>query len=316
MPTPISLITPVYNEEKILKVFLERLLTSTILPAEFIFVDAGSTDNSIVLVKEWKEKHPALEIKIIELPRAYPGRARNEAIKRASQEWIAFLDVGVLPEPNWLEEAYSFAQKNEAPAAWGVCRFSGLNPWTTMLCALSYGQGGIFPYFLSATLCHRSVFDKIGLFREELRSSEDVIWRNAFFKAYGKKYLCLTALVEYHFFPPTFWKAVKKWFIYAYFSARSKIYYPQQAVYFLFYSALTILLVAYPWIGLTVLFVYSVLRGVVLPMLKGRPTIWWGTHHLSLLLAPGVALALDLSKFFGFLLGTIKNLTVFDRSPQ
>ena len=52
----ISVICPVYNGEKFITKTIRSILNQSILPDEVIFCDDGSTDNSYLLIKKYKNK--------------------------------------------------------------------------------------------------------------------------------------------------------------------------------------------------------------------------------------------------------------------
>ena len=62
----LSVILPVYNVAKYLPRCIESLLRQTLDDFEIIFVNDGSPDNSIDILKKYQEKYPE---KIIELCR-------------------------------------------------------------------------------------------------------------------------------------------------------------------------------------------------------------------------------------------------------
>ncbi|MGM9987217.1 MAG: glycosyltransferase family 2 protein, partial [Bacillaceae bacterium] len=51
----VSVIIPVYNAEVYLEECIQSLLKQTINECEFIFVNDGSTDNSLSILKRYKE---------------------------------------------------------------------------------------------------------------------------------------------------------------------------------------------------------------------------------------------------------------------
>lgn len=69
-------------------------------PQEILFVDNGSTDGSAA----WLREQP--DVTLIQNPSNYGApRARNQAIRQATGDWIAFLDGDVFVTKNWLERA-------------------------------------------------------------------------------------------------------------------------------------------------------------------------------------------------------------------
>ena len=95
----ISIIIPLYNKEKYIKKCIESVLLQSITDFEIVIVDDGSTDNSIAIIKSFKNER----IHIIRQRNQGPSKARNTGLKNASGEWILFLDADDILIPGSLE---------------------------------------------------------------------------------------------------------------------------------------------------------------------------------------------------------------------
>ena len=74
----ISIIIPVYNEEKWIRQTIENIKEQTYTNYEIILIDDGSTDKSKQIMKQYKDKN----IKLICLDKNMgPAIARNEGLK-------------------------------------------------------------------------------------------------------------------------------------------------------------------------------------------------------------------------------------------
>lgn len=95
----ISVIVPVYNTAA----YLERVigaLEAQDFPKdgyELIFVDNGSCDGSADIL----QRHP--KIRVLQEPERGSYAARNQGVKQARGEILAFSDSDCYPAPNWLE---------------------------------------------------------------------------------------------------------------------------------------------------------------------------------------------------------------------
>lgn len=94
MTKRLSIIIPVYNESKRLKNSWEKIkkyfLSKNYL-AEIIFVNDGSLDNSLLIIKKFKAKFP---IKIITYPKNQgKGFAIRKGVLAASGKIILFMDI-------------------------------------------------------------------------------------------------------------------------------------------------------------------------------------------------------------------------------
>ena len=86
----ISVIIPVYNAEKYLRVCLDSVVNQTLEDIEIICVNDGSTDKSSNILKEYAEK----DGRIIILTQKNQGAAiaRNKGISVAKGEYLSLLD--------------------------------------------------------------------------------------------------------------------------------------------------------------------------------------------------------------------------------
>ena len=111
MDVKLSIIVPVYNVEKYLERCLETLVNQTIKEYEIIIVVDGSTDNSIEIVKKYKEKYSNL-IKYVETENRGLSAARNHGIDLAKGEYIGFVDSDDYISTNMYEKLYKCAKDN------------------------------------------------------------------------------------------------------------------------------------------------------------------------------------------------------------
>lgn len=87
----VSFIIPVYNGSHFIKQCVQTLLNQTYTHWEAIFVNDGSTDNTLELLK----KHAKLDnrIKVYHQTNQGAAAARNKGIEQATGDYITFLDV-------------------------------------------------------------------------------------------------------------------------------------------------------------------------------------------------------------------------------
>lgn len=111
----ISVIVPVYNIEKYLPRCIDSILDQTYKNWEAIFVNDGSTDNSLKILEEYKKRDE--RIKIIDKKNAGSGAARNDGIENSRGEYVAFLDSDDWYEKNFLEKLYNNLTENNSDVA-------------------------------------------------------------------------------------------------------------------------------------------------------------------------------------------------------
>ena len=108
----VSVIVPVYNEERYLKQCLDSLRGQTLEEMEIICVDDGSTDSSPQILAEYARKDS--RIKVLTQKNRFAGEARNHALKYAKGKFVAFLDADDYFAPDMLEKMYRRAEKYKA----------------------------------------------------------------------------------------------------------------------------------------------------------------------------------------------------------
>ncbi len=87
----VSVIMPVYNEEKYIKKALESFVKQTLEEKELICIDDGSNDHSVEIIKEFAGKFH--NIQLLTQPGRGAGPARNLGIRKAAGEYVCFLDA-------------------------------------------------------------------------------------------------------------------------------------------------------------------------------------------------------------------------------
>ena len=111
MIVPVSAILPTRNRAPILARFLETLFHQEVLPAEIVICDASDNDDTDNLIQSefprWDSR-----VRWVYQRAARTGLApqRNQAVARASQPFVWFLDDDILLEPGclrWLYETVS-----------------------------------------------------------------------------------------------------------------------------------------------------------------------------------------------------------------
>lgn len=88
MTLAVSLIIPVHNGARYIRETLESALNQSCLPAEILVVDDASTDDTVSIVKN-VSKH----IRIVAIAKSGADAARNEGVRCAEGDLIAFADA-------------------------------------------------------------------------------------------------------------------------------------------------------------------------------------------------------------------------------
>ena len=99
----LSVIIPVYNTELYLRECLNSVVAQTYKDMEIICVNDGSTDNSLEILNEYKEKDT--RIKVITIKNQGPATARNTGLYAATGKYITFVDSDDYIEKTTYEKA-------------------------------------------------------------------------------------------------------------------------------------------------------------------------------------------------------------------
>lgn len=111
----VSVVMPIYNAYDYLRPAIDSVICQTLTEIELICVDDGSTDQSLDIIKQYQKKDA--RIRIVTETNAGPAVARNNGIRRARGEYIAFLDADDFYDPTLLEVLYTRAKEHELDIA-------------------------------------------------------------------------------------------------------------------------------------------------------------------------------------------------------
>lgn len=176
----VSVIIPVFNRAVYVLEAIDSVIQQTCRDFKIIVVDDGSTDDTINVLRPYAANGI---ITLLTQKNRGAGAARNAGIQAAKGEYIAFLDSDDLWLPNKLE-------KSLAPLENGECDFVFSNSFVvdgngTPLCSVQekysdFLEGDCFENLLDAcfistpgVVLRRDCFEKVGLFREDLRYRQD-----------------------------------------------------------------------------------------------------------------------------------------------
>lgn len=110
MTPKVSVILPVYNEEKYITQCLDSLCHQTLSEIEIICVDDGSTDESLTILRNYEKLDD--RIRVITQKNQYAGVARNNGMKCATGKYLLFLDSDDFVESDMLEKLYLRAEQD------------------------------------------------------------------------------------------------------------------------------------------------------------------------------------------------------------
>lgn len=107
----VSIVVPVYNTGKYLKECLDSLVNQTFEDTEIICINDGSTDNSLEILEEYKNKYS--NISIYSQENSGVSITRNKGINYSHGDYLYFMDSDDILELNAIEELYDIASEND-----------------------------------------------------------------------------------------------------------------------------------------------------------------------------------------------------------
>lgn len=196
----VTVCIPTFNGSAFLDRCLQAIVSQTYRNLDILVVDNRSTDNSAVRLRRWQRRDPRIRVVVNDANIGLVPN-RNRCIQLARGEWIKFMDVDDLLEPN------AIARLLEASAGhyrMAICRrvfhyvdvdehqrqlmeeevrrfeMRELLPGRTFISpdevarlALEY-RGRNFIGEPTAVMMHRSVFEEFGSFNEDLVQIPDL----------------------------------------------------------------------------------------------------------------------------------------------
>lgn len=118
MKPKISIIVPIYNTEKYLSICISSIINQTYTNFELILVDDGSTDHSGQIADDYAKKDK--RIKVIHQKNQGQSAARNAGLKKATGDFVSFIDGDDEIKPDFLEKLLSAYNKHTSLSVCGI----------------------------------------------------------------------------------------------------------------------------------------------------------------------------------------------------
>lgn len=230
LPT-VSVIIPCRNEEKFIGECLRSIIESDfpLKDLEVIVVDGMSEDRTRHIVAGIFEKYPF--IKLMDNPNKIVSSALNIGIRAARGRIIMRMDAHARYANNYIRKCVEHLETSGADNVGGIC--ITVPPVNTLFAqaiamALShpFGVGNAYfrigsgkPRYVDTVPfgCYRrEVFDKIGLFKEDLIRNQDDEFNLRLIKN-GGKILLAPDIISYYYSRDSLWKLSKMYYQYGYF---------------------------------------------------------------------------------------------------
>ena len=208
----LSVICPIYNEEKYIAKCIESVLQQDYPQndLEVFFVDGMSQDNTAQIVNEYCEKYPF--IKLLQNPNRTVPYAMNIGIKASKGETIIRLDGHCEYPTNYFSTLVENLEKYSADNVGGVfitlpCNETNVSYAIAECLKNPFGMGNSLHRIgakenvktdsVPFGCFRREVFDKVGLYDEELTRNQDDELNARIIKNGGSIYLIPTLGIKY-----------------------------------------------------------------------------------------------------------------------
>lgn len=198
-----SVIIPLYNKSKHVKKCILSVLNQTFLNFELIIVDDESKDNSLEVARFFldqlkskvdgnkSDKNFVPDVKIYTQKHSGVSTARNNGVKSAKNDYIAFLDADDWWEPTYLEEMKNLIEKYPEAGIYG-CGYYLYKNCKKRVAPIGvdsnfsdgsinyfrvYGKKLCMPLWTGATIIKRHIFKQENGFKSGIKLGEDLdLW--------------------------------------------------------------------------------------------------------------------------------------------
>lgn len=169
----ISIIMPSYNVENYIKDSIESILNQTYPYWELLIVDDCSSDNTIEIIKSFKDKRIKLFVNDYNSGAAL---SRNKALREAKGKWIAFLDSDDIWAKTKLEEQINYMLDNDYDFTYTDYRICENGKWEDYIHTgpkkVNFRKIKRYCYFSTITVMYN--VEKIGLVQiGDIRKNND-----------------------------------------------------------------------------------------------------------------------------------------------
>ncbi len=211
LPNPeldVSVIIPVLNEENNIKMCLDSLASQT-YPSEkmeWIVIDGGSKDGTLEILDTYRGDHP---LRLLKNNNKGTPASLNLGILNSKGRYILRMDAHSVYPKNYIEKCVYYLENTDSDNVGGRIETTAdglMGEAIASVLSSRFGVGSSFfrvggksgyvdtvPY----GAFRRDVFEKVGLFNEELLRSEDNDLNSRILKSGGKIYLAEDIVSEY-----------------------------------------------------------------------------------------------------------------------
>lgn len=310
MTPEITVIVPYYNECETVRYTLDRVAGQTLPATRALFVNSSPIDNTSKIIDAWiSENQPRLITRFenVFANTDTPASSKNAGVRRATTEWVAFMDCGQNFQHDWLEKQFSYAQTHHLDIVSGVVYPTGSNWVDRCAVAQTYGYRRNRPC-LPTSLIRKSIFERAGQLAEGRRAGYDFAWLLQLKKLGIPRGINEAVVIEYigTNFSSTPQHLFRKSILYA----KPTVALPGYNipyVYAIVSLIFPVLLATAPKLAATLFAAYFLARTFAIPLLKARSTAFFRQNPFAALFGGGiVGLIIDCGRLIGIWQGILQ----------
>jgi succinoglycan biosynthesis protein ExoA len=179
----LSVIIPLYNEEKYIGPLLDSLLFDDGVEKEIFLTDGGSTDATIPTIQKYQQQYP--NIHLVHNEKKYVSFGFNKAFPSVKGKYVTLMGAHALYPPHFFANGLKYLEAGECDVVGGPLLQEGkTDTGKAIAYAMSskFGVGGtefrteskkMFVDSVAFAIYKKEIFEKIGLLDEELVRNQD-----------------------------------------------------------------------------------------------------------------------------------------------
>ncbi|MDB9790391.1 glycosyltransferase family 2 protein [Gammaproteobacteria bacterium] len=231
-----SIVVPTLDNVDDLKKLIISVNSQTLLPREIVVADSSSSNDIQEISQSISSIVPIVYLRVgraypydrllryisslsiflkaqTKYPagRAFPYEATNAGVRKASFEWVAFLDATTIPINSWLEDYWHLLCLHECDVVFGNTTYCAETKFQKILRASTYGRIG--HETAPGSIITKANFLDGHEIMEGVRSGGDVAWRNDLKESF-RYFIPSKPYLKYSNLSKKILPALKKLFIY------------------------------------------------------------------------------------------------------